>query len=169
MSGNEHARWRATMEAGAPEAVPPHELDGMLAHAELCADCGPELREFAARALTAQAPAVGMEPERAAEVRARVLAGTARQPAPPTRKRTYVDTFTGTGGWMAAAASVVVLLTHHAFHEPLRAGWMAAALFALLALGLGVYAITQRRRLEDLKHRLQSGSAEPDRAEAHRR
>ena len=57
---------------------------------------------------------------------------------------------------MAAAALVVALLTHHAFHEPLAAGWLAAALFALLALGLGYYAMQQRRRRAELQHQLDS-------------
>ena len=63
---------------------------------------------------------------------------------------------------MAAAALVVALLTHHAFHEPLEAGWFAAALFALLALGLGYYAMQQRRRMEDLQHQLDAASDTSD-------
>ncbi len=154
---NDHARWRAAMEAGAPEALSDDELEGMLAHADECADCAPALRDFAARALAAQAPAVRMEPARAADVRRRVLAAAAR-PSTAPRKRGPAYAAASPGGWMAAAALVVALLTHHAFHEPLEAGWFAAALFALLALGLGYYAMQQRRRMEDLQHQLDDTS-----------
>jgi len=150
---NDHARWRAAMEAGAPEALSNDELEGMLAHADECADCAPALRDFAARALAAQAPPVRMEPARAAEVRRRVLVGAARPSAPRARRPAFAAA-AYPGGWMAAAALVVALLSHHAFHEPLAAGWLAAALFALLALGLGFYVLQQRRRMADLQNRL---------------
>ncbi|HEY7769738.1 hypothetical protein [Longimicrobium sp.] len=159
---NDHARWRALMNAGRPEALSDDELDGMLAHADECEDCAPALRDFAARALAAQAPAVRMEPARAADVRRRVLGGTAFRSAEP-RARRGGTAAAYPGGWLAAAALVVALLTHHAFHEPLEAGWLAAALFALLALGLGYYAMQQRRRMADLQHRLDTsdGSDRP--------
>ena len=150
---NDHARWRAAMETGAPEGLSDDELDGMLAHADECADCAPALRDFAARALAAQAPPVRMEPARAADLRRRVLVGAAR-PSTAPRKRRPGYAAASPGGWMAAAALVVALLTHHAFHEPLEAGWFAAALFALLALGLGYYAMQQRRRMAELQHQL---------------
>lgn len=158
---NDHARWRAAMDAGAPEALSDDELDGMLAHADACADCAPALRDFAAQALAAQAPPVRMEPARAADVRRRVLAGTARR-SPVPRARTPRHAAAYPGGWLAAAALVVALLTHHAFHEPLEAGWFAAALFALLALGLGFYVLQQRRRMADLQHRLDAAADPSD-------
>ena len=160
---HDHARWRAAMGAGPPEAMSDDELEGMLAHADECADCAPALRDFAARALAAQAPPVRMEAARAADVRRRVLVGTARGHAEPRARRSrYAAAYPG--GWMAAAALVVALLTHHAFHEPLEAGWLAAALFALLALGLGHYALQQRRRMAELQHRLDAADASDGRA-----
>jgi hypothetical protein len=53
---------------------------------------------------------------------------------------------------------MVALITHHGFHEPLRAGWLAAGAFAVLALGLAIYADAQRRRLLELEQRLGSHS-----------
>jgi hypothetical protein len=153
---NDHARWRAAMDAGPPEALSDDEVDGMLAHADECADCAPALRDFAARALAAQAPPVRMEPARAASVRRRVLVGARGRAAPRARRPRYAAAYPG--GWMAAAALVVALLTHHAFHEPLAAGWFAAALFALLALGLGYYALQQRRRMAELQHQLDAAA-----------
>lgn len=154
---HDHARWRAAMAAGAPEALSDDELDGMLAHADECADCAPALRDFAARALATQAPPVRMEAARAAEVRRRVLLGTVRGSAEPrTRRPGHAAAYPG--GWLAAAALVVALLTHHAFHEPLEAGWLAAALFAMLALGLGFYILQQRRRMAELQHQLDAAA-----------
>jgi hypothetical protein len=155
---NDHARWRAAMDAGAPEALSDEELEGMLAHADECADCAPALRDFAARALAAQASPVRMEPARAADVRRRVLVAAARLSTAPRKRRPYTAA-AYPGGWMAAAALVVALLAHHGFHEPLAAGWLAAALFALLALGLGFYVLQQRRRMAELEHQL---DAAPD-------
>jgi hypothetical protein len=158
---NDHARWRAALDAGAPQALSDDELDAMLAHADECADCAPALREFAARAVATQAPLVRMEATRAADLRRRVLLGTARRSAEPrARKAGYAAAYPG--GWLAAAALVVALLTHHAFHEPLEAGWLAAALFALLALALGYYVLQQRRRMADLQHQLDAASDTSD-------
>jgi hypothetical protein len=151
---HDHARWRAAMEAGAPEALSDDELEGMLAHADECADCAPALRDFAARALAAQAPPVRMEAARAADVRRRVLVAAARPSTAARKRRPAYAAAVYPGGWMAAAALVVALLTHHGFHEPLAAGWLAAALFALLALGLGFYVLQQRRRMAELQHQL---------------
>lgn len=152
---HDHDRWRAALAAGAPEALSNDELDGMLAHADECPDCAPLLRDFAARALATQAPPVRMEAARAADLRRRILLGTARRATEPrARKAGYAAAYPG--GWLAAAALVVALLTHHAFHEPLKAGWLAAALFALLALGLGYYVLQQRRRMAELQHQLDS-------------
>ncbi|CAA9298848.1 MAG: hypothetical protein AVDCRST_MAG89-312, partial [uncultured Gemmatimonadetes bacterium] len=103
---NDHARWRALVDAGPPEALSDQELDGILAHADECADCAPALRDFVARALAAQAPPVRMGAARAAEVRRRVLLGTARGSAEPrARKPGYAAAYPG--GWLAAAALVV--------------------------------------------------------------
>ncbi|HZG43553.1 MAG TPA: hypothetical protein VEY93_11355, partial [Longimicrobium sp.] len=109
---NDHARWRAAMDAGPPEALSDDELEGMLAHADECADCAPALRDFAVRALAAQAPPVRMEASRAADVRRRVLVGATRGRAEArtrTRRPGYAAAYPG--GWMAAAALVVALLT----------------------------------------------------------
>lgn len=158
---NDHARWRAVLDAGPPEALSDDELEGMLAQADECAGCAPALRDFAAQALAVQAPPVRMEAARAVDVRRRVLVAAARpSTAPRTRRPGFAAAYPG--GWMAAAALVVALLTHHAFHEPLEAGWFAAALFALLALGLGYYATRQRRRMADLQHQLDAAAGTSD-------
>jgi len=55
---------------------------------------------------------------------------------------------------MAAAALAVALLTHHGFHQPLSSGWLAAAALSLVALGAGMYAMSQRRRVETLEYEM---------------
>jgi hypothetical protein len=63
---------------------------------------------------------------------------------------------------MASAAMFVALLAHHGFHEPLSSGWLAAAAFAAAAVGLGLYARSQKRYATELEHRLGSrGPAHP--------
>jgi hypothetical protein len=117
---------------------------------------------MAARAILAQSPLVKLEPARAARLRARVLAQAtgdrplpAARPVRPVRRRPRV--YAAGGGWLAAAALVVALLTHHGFHEPLSSGWLAAAGFAAVALGLGIYALAQKRHAAQLEQQMSSG------------
>ena len=151
----------AIQGAGDPAAISSEEIDEMLRHADECPQCAPRLRDLAAQAILAQSPLVRLEPARAARLRARVLAQatTARSlPAPrPVRKRPRDHT--GAGGWLAAAALVVALLTHHAFHEPLGSGWLVAAAMAAVALGLGIYALSQKRYVAHLEQQMSSREA----------
>jgi hypothetical protein len=159
---------RAIRAAGDPAAASSDEIDGMLMHAEECPTCSAELREVAARAILAQSPAIRMDPARAARLRARVLASTSggslsavpsmRAVRPRRRSRTLASV-----GWLASAGLSVALLAHHGFHEPLSSGWLVAALFAAVALGLGIYAQAQKRHAEELEHRLSTqDSPHPD-------
>lgn len=155
----EHEELRAVISAGAPATLSSQQIDRMLRHAEECPACAAELREIAARAIAAQAPAVRLDSPHRERLRARVLARAAPVPAPVrdgTRRastRPPVRRSDSTG-WMAAAVLAVALLTHHGFHQPLSSGWLAAAGFALLALGLGSYALAQRRRVAELRDQL---------------
>jgi hypothetical protein len=77
---------------------------------------------------------------------------------PRRRSRTLASV-----GWLASAGLSVALLAHHGFHEPLSSGWLAAALFAAVALCLGIYARAQKRYAENLEHRLSAQeSPRPD-------
>jgi hypothetical protein len=148
----------AIQDAGDPGAISSEQIDEMLRHADECPECSAPLRDLAARAILAQSPLVRLEPARAARLRARVLAqatGDRGLPAArPVRKRPRVHT--GAGGWLAAAALVVALLTHHGFHEPLSSGWLVAAGFAAVALGLGIYALSQKRHVAQLEQQMSS-------------
>jgi len=159
---NEHQELHSIVASTEPEAASAEQIDQILRHAEECAACAPPLRSYAARAVLARTPVARLDPDRSARLRARVLAGAAPRPArvaPPARRPAA---FRG-GGWLAAAALAVALLTHHGFHQPLSSGWLAAAVFALVALGVAVYAVAQRRRVTTLEYemRFRDGAGEP--------
>lgn len=158
---DEHATLRAVVASERPEAVSEEQIERLLDHAAECADCSAELYEFAATAILAQTPTVRFDPGRSARVKERLLARTRISLEPPaasaapapvrTPKRHWIPYGSG---WLAAAAMGIALITHHGFHEPLRAGWLVAAAFAILALGLGLHVRAQRERLADLEQRL---------------
>jgi anti-sigma factor RsiW len=154
-----HDELRALAASARPETLPGDDIDSLLRHADACPDCSAELRDFAARAVVAQAPALTLEPAHAERLRRRILAPAtpAPEPAPPQipRKPARATLALG-GGWLAAASLAVALLTHHGFHEPLSSGWLIAAAFALLALGVTIYALAQRSRAEALEFELRS-------------
>lgn len=163
---HEHDALRALVAAGRPEAISDEQIDRILRHAGECPECSSELNDFAARAILARAPDLRLDAAHSERLRARVLAsavphgGAVRARVVPRRP----FAFTSSSGWLAAAAMVVALITHHGFHEPLRAGWLAAGAFALLALALAIYADRQRRRLAELEQQLGShGDTEPRR------
>jgi hypothetical protein len=156
---HEHDAVRELVAAGRPEALSDEHIDRVLRHAEECPDCSAELNDFAARAVLAQVPLLHLDPAHVDRLRARVLARTVPRAAEPVRARVVPRrsaALTRSSGWLAAAAMMVALITHHGFHEPLRAGWLAAGAFALLALGLAIYADAQRRRLLDLEQQVGS-------------
>jgi len=144
-----HPEWHEALLTAPPETLSPAEVEGMLRHADACPACAPALRDAAALALIAQAPPMPMDPARSERLRARILAEAARtgrsahRPAPRRRGAAIA----GWSGWVATAAMAVALLTHHAFHQPLDHGWLAAAAFAGLSLVLGTYALVLRRRV----------------------
>lgn len=153
MSGmDEHATLRAVVAAGRPETLSEEQIERLLSHAADCTGCAAELNDFAAAAILAQAPAVRFDPERSARVKERVLART-RLRVEPARDSRRAGLTRGSG-WLAAAAMGAALITHHGFHEPLRAGWLVAGGFAVLAVALGIHSHAQKRRLNDLEQRL---------------
>lgn len=146
-----HHELREIAASTPPELLSPEDLDRMLRHADECAECAAGLREFATRALVAQSPSIRLAPERTAEIRSRIVASAAREreAAPPPAPRVVHSR----SGWLTAAALAVALVTHHAFHEPLRSGWIAAAAFALSTVSLGIYTLAQKARIARLENR----------------
>lgn len=156
MSGmDEHAALRAVVASEGPETLSEEQIDRLLSHAAECTDCAAELNDVAAAAILAQTPVVPFDPERSARVKERLLARTRLrvEPAAPARISTRGGMMRGSG-WLAAAAMGTALITHHGFHEPLRAGWLAAAGFAIIALAQAVHARAQKQRLAELEQRL---------------
>ncbi len=156
MSGmDEHAALRAIVASGRPEALSEEQIEHLLSHAADCTGCAAELNDFAAAAILAQSPAVRFDSERSARVKERLLARTRLrvEPSAPLRRSPRVGMAMGSG-WLAAAAMGIALITHHGFHEPLRAGWLVAAGFAIISLGLAVHSRAQRQRLAALEQRL---------------
>jgi hypothetical protein len=153
---DEHATLRAVVASGRPETVSEEQIERLLAHAGDCTDCSAELYEFAATAILAQTPVVRFAPERSARVKERLLARTRIrvEPATPPARSATRHWIPHGSGWLAAAAMGIALITHHGFHEPLRAGWLVAAGFAIISLGLAVYARSQKQRLAELEQRL---------------
>ncbi|HEX8210614.1 MAG TPA: hypothetical protein VF584_10595 [Longimicrobium sp.] len=162
---DEHATLRAVVASKRPETLSEDQIERLLSHAADCTDCAAELNDFAAAAILAQAPEVRFAPERSARVKERLLARTRIrvEPAAPTTRTAKRHWIPHGSGWLAAAAMGVALITHHGFHEPLRAGWLVAAGFAILALGLGLHVRAQRQRLAELEQRL--GVHEGERAD----
>lgn len=160
---NEHEELRAIVASTEPRIASADQIDRILQHAEGCAECAPPLRSYAARAVLARTPVVRLDPDRSARLRARVLAGATSRPAARVARPARRPSAVRGGGWLAAAALAVALLTHHGFHQPLNSGWLAAAAIALVALGVGVYAVAQRRRVATLEYemRFRDGAGEP--------
>lgn len=157
MSGmDEHATLRALVASERPETLSEEQIERLLGHAADCKECAAELNDFAAAAILAQAPAVRFDPGRSTRVKERLLARARLrvEPAAPPARAATGHWIPHGSGWLAAAAMGVALITHHGFHEPLRAGWLVAAGFAILALGLAVYLRAQRQRLAELEQRL---------------
>ena len=152
------------IRSGHPERLSPHEVDRLLRHADECAACAAAMREFAGRAILAQTPELRLAPASALRIRRRFL-GAARGAA-ATAPRSDLRAAREGGGWLAATALAVALVTHHGFHEPLRSGWLAAGVFAASTLALGIYALAQRARVSRLERTPRSGghAAESDQA-----
>lgn len=170
--------------AAALETLDGAELIRVLEHVQGCDECTRLLAEYrdVAAAIPLLLPERQLDRGRSAEIRSRLLdrvrAETREQPAEPQRRPGLPGTGaslspgsrTGWMGWLVAAGLAGVLLMHHSVHQELDYGWLAAGVLALLALGLGVYAGVQRRRLKVLRDQLSSrgsGAVPPDRTESH--
>lgn len=133
---------------------PTAEQRALLDHVGECSPCS-----VALAGIEISQAGQGLDPVRSAEIRSRLLeraANDRRIESGASNPRLPAG-----AGWLAAAGLASLLLTHHAFHEPLRYGWVAAAIIAVIAVGIGVYAVSLRRQLNEMRSRL---SAIEDRA-----
>ena len=152
---SDHAELQEMLPAAALEMLDPDEAKRVLAHVGGCEECALLLRQYrdAAAVLPLQLPARPMSSERTSAVRARLLArARADRAIPITRKASSM--IYQWSGWMVAAGLTGILLVHHSVHRPLDYGWLAAGALVVILLGVGIYAVVQRRRVSELEDRL---------------
>lgn len=152
-SHSEHHELGVVVNRAVPETFSQEHVDRLLRHADECPECAARFHELVARAIMAQPGKAELGAERRDRLRERVLSAIRDQPqgqgtAP---SRTSHRTLSRAGGWLAAAGLSGALLTHHSFHEPLTSGWLAAAAFGVLALGLGLYSRALKQRVAELE------------------
>jgi len=155
-----HEEARALFAGEALDALSGEERDAALAHAAGCATCRREMADLrdTAGALAYAAPASPLTPERSSALRARLVAraaadrgaGPGIRSAPP---RPYAGAeevrLAPTPGEAVAPRPRPLALRE----------WLAAAAF-LLALGLGAWAVSERRRADELSTRLAAAVSE---------
>lgn len=173
MSGfdREHVQVQAALGALAGP-----ERDALLAHVQTCGECARALAgvQDALLAVLYLPPPRPLEARQAEEVRERLLgraASAAPSPSPSLvaaeAGRRRLARFGGASGWAAAAVFAALLLTHHAFHQPLQYGWLVAAALGTGLSGTAVYLLTERRRSALLRDRLASLELELARIRTH--
>lgn len=142
----------------------------LLAHLRECGECSHALAGAQDTLLAALylPPPRSMDPGRAEEVRARILARTGAAPGGQARSARRGQPLAA-AGWLAAGVFSVLLLTHHAFHQPLGLGWPVAAALGAALLGAALYVVAERRRSAVLRERLAGLEAELARIRVHAR
>lgn len=143
----------------------------LLAHARECPECARALAgvQDALLATLYLPPPRPLASGRAEELRARLLARAsgAAPSADAKPARRPLALAGGVGGWMVAAGLATVLLTHHAFHRPLRMGWLVAALLGMALFGGLLYLLSERRHSAHLRERLAALEQELTRIRSH--
>ncbi|CAN5685151.1 hypothetical protein BH23GEM3_BH23GEM3_05240 [soil metagenome] len=163
-----HEEAQEILAAAALGALGIEERALLEAHLHECRGCARLLQEYheAVASLAELVPGRPMDPVRSARMRARILARARADKSgdSPDGQTTSVpatlpfrQTASQSGrwaGWMVAAGMAGLLFTHHAFHQPLHFGWIAAALFALALSAVGMYTFALRDRVASLQHRI---------------
>lgn len=148
------------------------DRDALLAHVQACGECSRALAgvQDALLAVLYLPPPRPLDAHRSEEVRDRLLgrvAAAAPAVVPGDPRRARLARFGSAGGWAAAAGFAALLLTHHAFHQPLQFGWVAASALGTGLSGTAVYLLTERRRSAALRERLAALELELARIRAH--
>lgn len=162
-----HEEVQELLPSAALDILDGGELQQVLAHVAACAECAQLLERYneVAAGLSLQLPARPLQADRAAAVRARLLAKARgeRSAVLPASRRT-ASTVYRWSGWLVAASLASVLLVHHSVHRTLDYGWLAAGVLMFLLVGVGVYAMAQRSRAAALRDR----PAEPTKTQGDR-
>lgn len=150
------------------------DRDALLAHVQTCGECARALAgvQDALLAVLYLPPPRPLEAPRSEELRERLLgrvAGAAPSPSSVAAEahRQRLARFGAASGWVAAAGFAALLLTHHAFHQPLQFGWVVAAALGTGLSGTAVYLLTERRRSALLGEQLAALELELARIRAH--
>jgi hypothetical protein len=150
------------------------DRDALLAHVHTCDECARSLAgvQDALLAVLYLPPPRPLEARRSEEVRGRLLgrvagAGPSPFPVAAESRRRRLARFGPASGWVAAAGFAALLLTHHAFHQPLQFGWVVAAALGTGLSGTAVYLLTERRRTALLRERLAALELELARIRTH--
>lgn len=152
----DHTELQDLLPAAALESLDNGELQLVLAHSKNCVECARLLEEYreVVASLTLQLPKVQpWGPTRSGLLRARLLQ---RVRADKRSRAVGGQSFRADRwiGWMVAAGLAGVLLVHHSVHRPVDYGWLAAGVFAIVLVALGIYARIQRGRVSALRDRL---------------
>jgi hypothetical protein len=152
---HDHAELQDMLPAAALEMLDPGEAERVLGHVRDCEECAGLLRQYrdAAAVLALQLPARPMSSDRASAIRGRLLARARSDHAIPITRKASSMIYQWSG-WMVAAGLTGILLVHHSVHRPLDYGWLAAGVLVVILLGVGIYAMVQRRRVSELESRL---------------
>jgi hypothetical protein len=160
MNAERHTQIREALAAEALDALDREEHSRVREHLDECEVCSRELAELRSTvaALRTALPPAALDDERVARVRGRLLARVRAQPAaavapaaPAPRPNQPRRTASAPGvpvwsGWAAAAVLAGLLVTHHAFHQTLDFGWLAAGVLATVTVLTVFYAQVQRGR-----------------------
>jgi anti-sigma factor RsiW len=149
-----HDDVRAALAAEALGALDGAEAAAVRAHLAECPECRRELAslEETAAALAHAAPQVPMDAERAARMRARLLARAAadRAGAPSARAPVPAD---------APVPGVIPIARARGARRP-GGGWLAAAAAVLLLVGVGAWAARLKGRYDALSERYAGADAD---------
>jgi len=150
-TGPRHEEVQELLPAAALEIIDGVDLQSVLAHASGCSECAQLLDQYRKVVATValQLPRQPMHPDRAAAIRARLLARVPAHRVAPARSPSWMER---QRGWMVAAGLAGVLLVHHSVHRPLDYGWLAAGALMLALVALGAYVRVLRTRLSALQH-----------------
>lgn len=185
MSPEQHEQYRSALAAAALDGLTDRENEALFAHVAGCPECARELAEYydTTVVLGLLAPPRPLAPERVQGIRSRLLAraaadgvadspaaaphplrGASPEPVPDIRPAAANGVVPRWTGWLVAAGLAALLVTHHAFHQTLGFGWLAAGVLMFFSVGLGAYAVWERDRVLVLRAAI--GGALPARSAA---